>query len=142
VHDENAWALGGDAMCGHAGLFGRASDVARLGAAVLDVLAGRVPGWLEPNEIEPLLRRRPGGTLRAGFDGKSVEGSSAGALCSRDAFGHLGFTGSSLWIDPASEAAVTLLCNRVHPNRDNERIKCARPVAHQALFLWASERRA
>lgn len=140
VHDENAWALGVDGVCGHAGLFGTVRDVLLVGAGVLDALASRAIGWLAPAEIEPLVRPRPGGSLRAGFDGKSDTGSSAGSRCSSGAFGHLGFTGTSLWIDPTREIVLGLLSNRVHPTRDNDAIKQARPEVHDALFAWAEER--
>ena len=140
VHDENAWALSGHGLSAHAGLFGVARDVAKLGVAVLDVLAGRRDDWLSARDVEPLVRVRPGGTLRAGFDGKSGEGSSAGRLCSGATFGHLGFTGTSLWLDPASEVVTVLLTNRVHPTRTHELIKVARPVVHDALFAWGQAR--
>jgi serine-type D-Ala-D-Ala carboxypeptidase len=107
------------------------------GAALLDVLASRAPGWLDPADLQPLIRVRPGGTLRAGFDGKSEVGSSAGAHCSMAAFGHLGFTGTSLWIDPEQSVAVCLLTNRVCPTRNNNAIKLARPDVHDGLFDWA-----
>ncbi len=141
VHDENAWALGEDGMCGHAGLFGTARDVARFGAALIDVVSGRAGGWLTREDLEPLIRVRDGGTLRAGFDGKSETGSSAGANCSSSAFGHLGFTGTSVWIDPEQQIAVTILSNRVQPTRDNDAIKRARPDVNEALFAWARAQR-
>jgi len=139
VHDENAWALGGLGACGHAGLFGDAPSVVRLGLLVLDALAGRAPAWLSPEDLAPLLRPRPGGTLRAGFDGKSEVGSSAGALFSPSSFGHLGFTGTSLWIDPERQLVAALLSNRVHPTRaaTAEAMKQARPLVHDALARWA-----
>ncbi|MBI5532362.1 MAG: beta-lactamase family protein [Deltaproteobacteria bacterium] len=139
VHDENAFALGGQGVCGHAGMFGTARDVAVFGAALLDVLSGRGKDWLEPADLQPLIRVRPGGTLRAGFDGKSEVGSSAGTRCSMAAFGHLGFTGTSLWIDPEQSVAVCMLSNRVHPTRNNDAIKAARPDVHDGLFAWARE---
>jgi CubicO group peptidase (beta-lactamase class C family) len=80
------------------------------------------------------VRERPGGTLRAGFDGKSEQGSSAGSLAGPRSFGHLGFTGTSLWCDPDADRAVVLLSNRVCPTRDNMRIRAARPAVHDALF--------
>ncbi|PIE05643.1 MAG: hypothetical protein CSA75_03690 [Sorangium cellulosum] len=141
VHDENAWALGGEGCCGHAGLFGTARDVAVLGASILDAHAGRLSGWLLPEQIDPLLRIRKGSTWRAGFDGKSEQGSSAGDRCSIDTFGHLGFTGTSIWIDPVHEVVVSLLTNRVHPRRDHLAIKKSRPVVHNALFQWGIEQR-
>jgi len=136
VHDENAWALGGEAMCGHAGLFGTARDVAQFGAALVDVVSGRAASWLSSEEFEPLIRVRAGGTLRAGFDGKSDVGSSAGASCSPRSFGHLGFTGTSLWIDPEQRIAVAILSNRVHPTREGDAIKRARPDVNESLFAW------
>lgn len=141
VHDENAWAIGRDGCCAHAGLFGSASDVATLGAWILDALRGCCPEWLTPDEIEPLVRVRPGSTWRAGFDGKSGEDSSAGERCSMQTFGHLGFTGTSLWIDPASEIVMVLLTNRVHPTRAHLAIKKVRPIVHDALFEWADAHR-
>lgn len=137
VHDENAWALSGHGASGHAGLFGTARDVLAFGAALLAALAGK-SDWLSRPTLETLVRARPGGTLRAGFDGRSEGGSSAGSLAGPDTFGHLGFTGTSLWCDPAAGAATVLLTNRVHPTRDNPRIRAVRPVVHDALFRAAS----
>lgn len=98
VHDENAWALTGDGGSGHAGMFGTASSLLELGIAVLDGIAGRGP--LLDAGIAELVRERPGGTLRAGFDGKSERGSSAGEEFGARTFGHLGFTGTSLSMIP------------------------------------------
>lgn len=136
VHDENAWALSGHGSSGHAGLFGAVSDVLGFGAAVLAALGGE-SSWLERALVEKLVMPRPGGSLRAGFDGKSEAGSSAGASCSEQTFGHLGFTGTSLWCDPRAGIATVLLTNRVHPTRDNPRIRVARPRVHDALFRAA-----
>jgi CubicO group peptidase (beta-lactamase class C family) len=133
VHDENAWALSGHAASGHAGLFGTVHDVLGFGSALLEALAGR-SGWLSQAALWTLVRPRLGGTLRAGFDGKSEGASSAGTLSSPETFGHLGFTGTSLWCDPRAGVASVLLTNRVHPTRDNPRIRTARPLIHDALF--------
>jgi CubicO group peptidase (beta-lactamase class C family) len=138
VHDENAWALTGGGLSGHAGLFGTAEAVARFGASVVDAVSGRLPGWLRAEEIEPLVRPRPGGTLRAGFDGRSDEGSSAGSAFGPHAFGHLGFTGTSLWCDPDAEVVAVVLTNRVSPSRDNVSIREVRPALNEALFRAAS----
>jgi CubicO group peptidase (beta-lactamase class C family) len=135
VHDENAWALTGDGGSGHAGMFGTLRAVLDLGAATLDALAGRGP--FADARVAELVRERPGGTLRAGFDGKSVEGSSAGESFGPRAFGHLGFTGTSLWIDPDAEVVVVVLTNRIHPSREHTAIRAARPAAHDALFRRA-----
>jgi CubicO group peptidase (beta-lactamase class C family) len=139
VHDENAFALRGDGACGHAGMFGTVSAVLSFGVAALDAIArGRGPLAID-DDLEWLVKPRSGGTLRAGFDGKSEGGgSSAGTRCGPRTFGHLGFTGTSLWIDPDAEAVVVLLTNRVHPTRDNATIRAARPAAHDALFALAA----
>jgi len=135
VHDENAWALTGDGGSGHAGMFGTLGAVLAFGCAALDALLDRGP--FADADVRELTRRRPGGTLRAGFDGKSEEGSSAGPSFGPRAFGHLGFTGTSLWIDPDAEVVVALLTNRIHPSRDHVAIRAARPLAHEALFQRA-----
>ena len=134
VHDDNAWALSGHALSGHAGLFGTALAVARFGAALLDVWHGRSEVWLDTKSLAALLQERPGGTLRAGFDGKSADQSSAGTQAGPRSFGHLGFTGTSLWCDPDADRALVLLTNRVCPTRNNPRIRAARPVVNDALF--------
>lgn len=137
VHDENAWALSGDGVSGHAGLFGTARGVLAFGRAVLDALAGR-PSPFDRATVERLARPRPGGTLRAGFDGKSPEGSAAGAVAGPATFGHLGFTGTSFFVDPDASSAVVLLTNRVSPTREHLGIRAARPWAHDALFRRAA----
>jgi CubicO group peptidase (beta-lactamase class C family) len=127
VHDENAWALTGAGGSGHAGIFGTVGAVLDFGCSVLDLLEARADlGWL--------IRERSGGTLRAGFDGKSAEGSSAGTKFGPRSFGHLGFTGTSLWIDPDAEIVAVLLTNRVCPTRENTAIREARPGVHDALW--------
>jgi len=135
VHDENAWALSGHALSGHAGLFGTALSVARFGAALLDACYGR-SAWLEAKAFAPLLAERPGGTLRAGFDGKSADQSSAGSLAGQRSFGHLGFTGTSFWCDPDAGRVLVLLTNRVCPTRNNPRIRAARPAVNDALYAF------
>jgi serine-type D-Ala-D-Ala carboxypeptidase len=138
VHDENAWALTGLGGSGHAGIFATVDAVLAFGEAVLDGLDGQAAGWPEC-DLSWLVRERPGGTLRAGFDGKSPEGSSAGRLMGSHAFGHLGFTGTSLWIDPDAKVVVVLLTNRVSPTRANALIREVRPRVHDALFERALE---
>jgi CubicO group peptidase (beta-lactamase class C family) len=127
VHDENAWALTGEGGSGHAGMFGTVGAVLDFGCAVLDLLEAR-------DDLRWLVRERPGGTLRAGFDGKTAEGSSAGTKFGPRSFGHLGFTGTSLWIDPDAHIVAVLLTNRVCPTRDNVAIREARPWVHDALW--------
>jgi CubicO group peptidase (beta-lactamase class C family) len=132
VHDENAWALTGHGGSGHAGIFGTVGAVVAFGVAVLEGLEGRGP--LGDRSLAWLVRERAGGTLRAGFDGKSDVGSSAGARLGLRSFGHLGFTGTSVWMDPDAKVVAALLTNRVHPSREHLAIREARPWAHDALF--------
>ncbi len=133
VHDENAWALTGQGASGHAGLFGNVQSVLQFGCAILD---GR-KGALGHADYGTLTKPRPGGSLLAGFDGKSASGSSAGSRMGPNAFGHLGFTGTSLWLDPDLGVVVALLTNRVCPSRDNVAIRAARPGLHDALVECA-----
>lgn len=140
VHDENAWCYGGLGLSGHAGLFGTAAGVVRFGAAMVDARHGRES--VVPAEAARLTTvAHPGGSLRAGFDGKSAEGSSAGLSTSSDAFGHLGFTGTSLWCDPNRNLVAAVLTNRVCPSRDNSTIRGLRAEVHEALFSWACSAR-
>jgi CubicO group peptidase (beta-lactamase class C family) len=140
VHDDNAWALTKDGGSGHAGMFGTADAVLDFGCAVLDVLE-RGEGPFRGADLRWLVQPRHGGTLLAGFDQKSQVGSSVGSVAGPRTFGHLGFTGTSLWIDPDAGAVVTVLTNRVSPTRESTRIRAARPVAHDALFTLAARRR-
>jgi CubicO group peptidase (beta-lactamase class C family) len=141
VHDENAWAFAGHGLSGQAGLFATARDVLGFGMALLDALSGRVSSWLSSATLRRLLTERPGGTLRLGFDGKSAGLSAAGRGASALTFGHLGFTGTSFWCDPAAEAVSVLLTNRVCPTRDNVAIRSCRPLVHDALFKLAENSR-
>jgi serine-type D-Ala-D-Ala carboxypeptidase len=138
VHDDNAWELVGRGLAGHAGAFGTARAVLGFGMAMLDALGGRRTEWLDREQGSELVRRRPGGPLRMGFDGKADSGSSAGARFGERAFGHLGFTGTSLWCDPDQDIVVVLLTNRVSPDRANITIRSVRPDAHDELFGLAA----
>jgi uncharacterized protein YbbC (DUF1343 family)/CubicO group peptidase (beta-lactamase class C family) len=127
VHDENAFAMGGVAP--HAGLFGAASDLARFAQMMLD-------GGIVSRETIALFTRRAGiphSDRALGWDTKSAQGSSAGTLFSANSFGHTGFTGTSIWIDPERQLYVSLLTNRVHPTRENNLIREARPAVADAV---------
>lgn len=137
VHDDNAWAFAGHGLSGQAGLFGTAEAVARFGIAMLDSLARRDHAWLDYESARLMTRERPGGALRAGFDGKSSSGSSAGERAGPLTFGHLGFTGTSLWCDPDRARVAVLLTNRVRYGPDRSAICRARPLVHDALFALA-----
>ena len=121
VHDENAYILGG--ISGHAGLFSTASDIANFSKLFINdgVFLGR--RYLKKSIIKKFTKREnyPVNTDRAiGWDTPSRNGkSSAGDYFSENTFGHLGFTGSSLWVDPDKDIIVVLLTNRVHPSREN-----------------------
>lgn len=131
VHDENAAAFGG--VAGNAGLFGTAHGAAVFGRAMLDVLAGK-SNLVDAGLLRHALTPVPGTSLMMGWDGKSADASSAGKRMSDATFGHLGFTGCSVWCDPDRDVVVALLTNRVHPSRANERIKGFRPGFHDGVL--------
>ncbi len=132
VHDENAYAMGG--VSGHAGLFGTAEDVARLGQAWLDSAVSD-GGIFRRDLVQNFWRRSgvPGSTRTLGFDTPSPGASQAGSGFGPRTVGHLGYAGTSLWIDPDRELVVVLLTNRVHPTRKNDTIKQFRPALHNAV---------
>ncbi len=134
VHDENAWVLADGGSAGHAGLFGDVWSVVRLGTAVLGAIGGNRDDWLTAPELEPLIRPRPGGTHCAGFDRRSAAAPTSGRHFGSQTFGHLGFTGTSLWIDPERQLVGVLLTNRVHPSRASTAIRAARPAAYDAIY--------
>ncbi len=134
VHDENAFAVGGAA--GHAGLFGTAGAVYQLLAKLLDAYAGgHGGGWLSPERVRRFLTVPENAQRTPGFDVPSKVGSSCGRYFSKArTVGHLGFTGTSFWMDLDRKIIVILLTNRVHPSRSNEKIKQFRPVIHDEIM--------
>ena len=129
VNDENAYVMGG--VAGHAGLFASAPDIARF--AEIFLRGGEY--LLKPETIALFTRRQdsPPGTSRAlGWDTPSHP-SSSGLYFSPRSFGHLGYTGTSLWIDPDRQLSVTLLTNRTWPDRRSQAIKQVRPLVHDAI---------
>jgi serine-type D-Ala-D-Ala carboxypeptidase len=136
VNDENASVMGG--VAGHAGCFARAEDVALFAECMIQ--GGIVPGHpnrplFQPHTVELFTRREesPPGTSRAlGWDTPSTP-SSSGKYFSTRSFGHLGYTGTSLWIDPDRKLSVTLLTNRTWPDRGSQAIKQIRPAFHDAV---------
>jgi CubicO group peptidase (beta-lactamase class C family) len=132
VHDENAWALG--AAAGHAGLFGTAAAVGRYARLVLETFVSDT-GLARRATLEKFARKRdgiPGSSRALGWD-TMLPTSSCGRLMSPRAIGHTGFTGTSVWIDPELDLYVVLLTNRVHPTRENEKLKVLRPAIHDAI---------
>jgi len=131
VNDENASVMGG--VAGHAGVFAPANDLAIFAHAML---SGGAP-ILRRETVELFTRREtlPPGTSRAlGWDTPSGHPSQSGAHFSPRSFGHLGYTGTSLWIDPERQLSVTLLTNRTWPDCKNEKIKQVRPRFHDAVI--------
>lgn len=119
VHDANAFAIGG--IAGHAGLFSSARDLARFAQMLLN--GGQLNGkqLLRPETIAYFTRRQSNASSRAlGWD-TPAKGSSAGDYFSDVAFGHTGFTGTSMWLDPRTQTFVILLTNRVNPTRENQK---------------------
>lgn len=134
VHDENAWAMGG--IAGHAGLFATTQTVWQFAQALLDTVAGR-RSWLPPELLKQSWQREssPDGSTRAiGWDTTNAIGSTAGNYFSPRSIGHLGFTGTSIWIDPDREVIVVLCTNRVHPSREANGIRQLRPAVHNLVM--------
>jgi serine-type D-Ala-D-Ala carboxypeptidase len=130
VQDENASILGG--VAGHAGLFSTAEDLALFAHSMLH--AGRP--ILRPETVTLFTRREsaPAGTSRAlGWDTPSSP-SQSGKHFGHRSFGHLGYTGTSLWIDPDRQLSITLLTNRTWPDSANQAIKQVRPKFHDAVI--------
>jgi CubicO group peptidase (beta-lactamase class C family) len=130
VHDGNAAALGG--VAGHAGLFGTAQAVGQVTKAWLDSYAGK-PSLFQRDVVRQFVKAQPGISWGLGWDTPS-QPSSSGQWFSPESFGHLGFTGTSIWIDPIKELEVIFLSNRVHPTRENQAIKTFRPKLHDVII--------
>ncbi len=132
VHDENAYVVGG--VEGHAGLFGTADNIYRLLVELLSIYRGQRKSTLFHKDLlHRFFKRLPGTDKALGFDTPSVTGSSCGRGFSQNSVGHLGFTGTSFWMDLERSVIVILLTNRVHPSRENQDIKKFRPVLHDAV---------
>ena len=133
VHDDNAYAVGG--IAGHAGLFGNARGVQTLAGAILSAHTGRaVEPIFSQDLIQAFFRRKDNACRPLGFDSPAAQDASCGDYFSNDSVGHLGFTGTSFWIDLEKEITVILLTNRIHPSRTNETIKIFRPKLHNAVM--------
>lgn len=137
VHDQNAALLGG--VAGHAGLFSTSSDLLKFTSMMMDggIYKGR--RFFKPETVRYFTSRN--GTLpRAlGWDLRSLEGSSsAGTLFSTQSWGHLGYTGTSIWIDPQKKLAVIILSNRVCSTSENIKIRAFRPELHNTVVQCIS----
>lgn len=135
VHDDNCWYMGG--VAGHAGAFGCVSAVHKIGVEMLRCYLGKSSKM----EIDSTVLRacfedkfqHPDGDRVLGWETRSAKNSSTGDYFSRSSFGHLGFTGTSLWVDPEAQVVVVVLTNRVCPSRENLGIRDFRPKVHNAL---------
>lgn len=133
VHDENAAALGGEA--GHAGLFGTAEAVLAITGMWMQAYHGRT-SLLTQDLVREFTRRQNqqgSSSWALGWDTPSAP-SSSGQYFSDRSFGHLGYTGTSVWIDPEVGLEVVLLSNRVHPTRKNDAIRGFRPLIHDLVY--------
>jgi serine-type D-Ala-D-Ala carboxypeptidase len=127
VHDEKSAWLGG--VAGHAGLFGSAPDLLAFGEWILALRRAGDPAALEFTRRQGVV---PGSSRALGWDTPSP-GSSAGTRLAPASFGHTGFTGTSLWIDPTRDLVIVLLTNRVHPTRNNPRVGPLRIAVAEAV---------
>jgi len=133
VHDDNAYAMGG--VAGHAGLFSSAAEVDTLLRRLAACYRG-TDSFLPAATVREFWRvdtSVPGSTWALGWDSPAPERSAAGSLFSLHTVGHLGFTGTSMWVDLERERHVILLSNRVHPTRDNNLIREFRPQIHDLI---------
>jgi beta-glucosidase-like glycosyl hydrolase/CubicO group peptidase (beta-lactamase class C family) len=133
VHDENAAAIGG--VSGHAGVFSTAPDLAAFCQMLLNggvyahqriLRRATIAEFTEPQQLS-------GGTRTLGW-AVPTEGGSSGHFMGPRAFGHTGFTGTSIWIDPDRQLFVVFLTNRVHPTRENQKLAKVRPALHDAVI--------
>ncbi|NOX32938.1 MAG: beta-lactamase family protein [Deltaproteobacteria bacterium] len=132
VDDDNAWAVGG--IEGHAGLFGDAVSIYRVCREILNALKEKPTKVLAPDVVKALVKKEKCYDMVAGFDTPSKHNSSSGKYFSKSSIGHLGFTGTSFWIDPEKSLIIIILTNRVHPLRFNDKIKKFRPVIHDLIY--------
>ncbi len=133
VHDDNAFVAGG--IEGHAGLFGTAGDIAKLLLVLLSDYRGKSDKILfDANLMQTFWSCHQPYGRALGFDMPSCENPSCGSYFPQTSIGHLGFTGTSFWIDIENSIVVVLLTNRVHPSRFNFGIRQFRPVLHDEIM--------
>ena len=133
VHDENAYIMGG--VGGHAGLFGTAQDLYTFLKALLRSLRSE-NGFLPRDMLKQFVTRQtltPDSCWALGWTTPS-EPSTSGQFFSPRSFGHLGFTGTSLWVDPEAKLMVIFLTNSIHPSRENDKIRLFRPFLHDLIY--------
>jgi CubicO group peptidase (beta-lactamase class C family) len=133
VHDENAAAIGG--VSGHAGVFSTAPDLAAFCQMLLNGGVYAHQRILRRETISEFTeaQKLSAGTRTLGW-AVPTEGGSSGHFMSPHTFGHTGFTGTSIWIDPDRQLFVVFLTNRVHPTRENQKLAKVRPAVHDAVM--------
>jgi CubicO group peptidase (beta-lactamase class C family) len=136
VHDDNSYAMGG--VTGHSGLFGDIKSVTTYAGLILDMWKGaaRHPN-IENRDLVDFLGKQQkilASNRTLGFDTPGKSAPSSGKYFSKKTVGHLGFSGTSFWIDPEKDVVVVLLTNRVHPSRKNTKIKQFRPYFHDMVM--------
>ncbi len=134
VHDENAFGMGG--VSGNAGLFSTAQDLAIFGQTFLNKGAYGHNRILRPSTVNLMTKNHTVGLEEPrglGWGLKADKESQAGELLSPLTFGHTGFPGVSLWVDPVNKLITVLMTNRVHPTRENESILRVRPIFHNII---------
>lgn len=133
VHDDNAFSVGG--VDGHAGLFGTAENLNIFLSHLISEYYGEADnGLFQSATLQRFFHPRKEGERALGFDVPSPVNSSSGRYFSKRTIGHLGFTGTSFWMDLERAVIVILLTNRVHPTRKNERIRNFRPRIHDEIM--------
>ncbi|ASQ89985.1 serine hydrolase [Prosthecochloris sp. GSB1] len=131
VHDHNAALLGGEA--GNAGLFSTSGDLAVFVRMLMNEGRHNGQSFFSAATLKRFTERYPG-SRSLGWDLRSIEGrSSSGDYFSAASYGHLGYTGTSIWIDPEKDLAVIALTNRVYPTSENIRIRGFRPELHNTV---------
>ncbi|HSH46414.1 MAG TPA: serine hydrolase [Longimicrobiales bacterium] len=133
VHDENAHAMGG--VAGHAGLFSTAADLSRFARMMVNRGATPERRLLGQETVETFTRGQSGSDRALGWQKPTAR--NIGAPFSASAFGHTGFTGTSLWMDPERDLYVVLLTNRVNPTRAQGGVSDLRRTVH-ALAVRAA----
>lgn len=135
VHDENAYALGG--YSGHAGLFGCAEDIFSLLNMLREHYYAEKEGFFNSQTVQQFFSRQnicENSNWALGWDTPSIGASSSGKYFSSKSVGHLGFTGTSVWMDLEKDVIVIFLSNRVHRTRENIKIKLFRPRLHNLIM--------
>lgn len=132
VHDDNAYSVGG--VCGHAGLFGTAHDIQQLLSEMLNSYYAHSSKKIFQTDILSLFFKQQENGRALGFDCPPGKDGACGQYFSRQTIGHLGFTGTSFWADTERFVVVVLLTNRVHPSRENIKIRAFRPALHDAVM--------